>query len=212
LNSNFKIDDLTETIARIADEKNPQTVSELVTLVQENASWEQEEILDTVLKMQSEGKIRLVSSSLPVSLRFVTYLRTNKALWYWATLAIAIISMVSAVLIRENFYPWSYFRNVFGLIFVLWLPGYTLLRMLFPANVPKTEISVNLSNEERIVLSVIMSLALLALIGLLLNFSPWGINLTTILLSLLTFSLVFATAAVIRDYSYTVKVQRQPIL
>jgi len=196
---------LTETIVHIAEKKNPQTVRDLIALVQENSLWSQKEILDAVLKIQSEGKIRLVSSSLPVSLRFGTYLRTNKALWYWATVAIAILSMASAVLIRENFYPWSYFRNVFGLIFVLWLPGYTLLKVLFPVNVPKTELSMNLTNEERIVLSVIMSLALLVLIGLALNFSPWGINLTTIVLSLLMFSLVFATAAIIREYSFTVK-------
>jgi uncharacterized membrane protein len=33
-----------------------------------------------------------------------------------------------------------------------------------------------------------------------LNFTPWGIQIITILLSLLAFSLVFATFAVIREY------------
>jgi hypothetical protein len=205
LTSNFKADKLTETIIHIADEKRPQTVKELITLVQENAPWSQTEILDAVLKLQDEEKIGLVGSSLSVTLKFSTYMRTNKVLWYWTTVTIAIMSVVFTILIKEGFYPWNYFRNVFGLIFVLWLPGYTFLKVLFPVNVPKTELSTNLSNEERIALSVIMSLALIILIGLLLNFLPWGINLTTIVLSLLMFSMIFANAAVVKDYTLMTK-------
>jgi uncharacterized membrane protein len=210
LSSNYKTDKLSESIVHIAEDKNPQTVRELIALLQENVFWSQKEILDAVLKLQSDGKLRLVSSSLPVSLRFVTYLKTNPALWYWGTVTVAIMSIMFVVLIKEDFYPWLYFRNIFGLIFVLWLPGYTFLKVLFPANVSITEFSTNLSNVERIGLSVIMSLALTAIIGLLLNFLPWGINLTTIVLSLLTFSLVFATVAVVREYIFT-EVQRQHI-
>ncbi len=208
MNSNLKADELTETIIHIADEKSPQTVRELIALVQENAPWSQKEILDAVLKLQDEAKIRLVSSSLPVPLRFSAYLRTKKVLWYWATVTIAIMSMVFTILIKEDFYSWNYFRNVFGLIFVLWLPGYTFLKVLFPANLPITESSTNLSNAERIALSVIMSLALIVLIGFLLNYSPWGINSTSIVLSLLTFSLIFATASVVKEYTLITKVKR----
>ena len=46
-----------------------------------------------------------------------------------------------------------------------------------------------------------MSMALVALIGLVLNFTPWGIRIITIIVSLLAFSLVFATVAVVREFS-----------
>jgi uncharacterized membrane protein len=58
----------------------------------------------------------------------------------------------------------------------------------------------NLETVERIALSLGMSIALAPIVGLLLNYTPWGIRLTPIVLSLLSLTLVFATAALIREY------------
>jgi uncharacterized membrane protein len=54
-----------------------------------------------------------------------------------------------------------------------------------------------------------MSLALVPLVGLLLNYTPWGIRLTPITLSLTALTLTFATAAVIREYQSTSKSDMQ---
>ena len=212
MDSNSKTDQLTQTILRIVDEKNPQTVNEVVSFVQEKGLWSGEEIVVTIIKLQAESKIRLSSPSLPVHLNLLSYVQSNQALWYRATIAISIFTIVSAFLIREDFYPWNYIRNVLGLIFVLWLPGYTFTKALFPANAPKTETSTNLSRVDRIALSIIMSMALVALIGSVLNFTPWGINIITIILSLLAFSLVFATAGFVREYTFRGKEQRLQML
>ena len=154
------------------------------------------------MKLQAESRIRLNDPSLFVPLNFSFYMSSNQALWYWATIATSLFTLVFAFLIGEDFYPWSYIRNVLGLIFVLWLPGYTFVRAFFPVNVPKTETSTNLIRVDRIALSIIMSMALVALIGLVLNFTPWGIRIITIMVSLLVFSLVFATVAVVREYRF----------
>ena len=53
---------------------------------------------------------------------------------------------------------------------------------------------------ERAVLSFGISLALVSIVGLILNYTPWGISLTPIALSLLALTIVFATAAVLREY------------
>ena len=50
-------------------------------------------------------------------------------------------------------------------------------------------------------MSIGLSLALVPLAGLLLNYSPWGIRVVPVTLSLLALTLVFAVAAVMRDYS-----------
>ena len=209
MDSNSTTDELTQTILRIVDEKSPQTVQELVAFVQEKGGWSDKEIVDIVMKLQSESKIRLSSPSLSVPSNLLSYMQSNQALWYRVTVAVSIFAMVFAFLISEDFYPWSYIRNVLGLIFVLWLPGYTFIQLLFPVNAPKTETSTNLSRVDRIALSIIMSMALVALIGSVLNFTPWGINIITIILSLLVFSLVSATAAVIREYGFVEKGKRQ---
>jgi len=57
-----------------------------------------------------------------------------------------------------------------------------------------------LDNIERIALSIGMSLALVPLVGLLLNYTPWGIRLTPITISLLALTLILSTAAIIREH------------
>jgi uncharacterized membrane protein len=200
LESNPKSDELTRIILCVVDEKSPQTVQELVTFVQEKGKWSNKEVTEKIMKLQAESKIRLSESSSSVSLRFVTYLGTNQALWYWATVTVAVFTAMFAFLISEDFYPWNYLRNFLGLIFVLWLPGYSILKVLFPINVANIEESENLSRVDRITLSIVISIALVALIDFILDFTPWGLNKVTAILSLLTFSLIFATAAIIREY------------
>ena len=68
-------------------------------------------------------------------------------------------------------------RIVLGLAFVLFLPGYVIASALFP----KAE---DIDSIERIALSFGISIAVVPLIGLLLNYSPWGIKLYPILVSM----------------------------
>jgi uncharacterized membrane protein len=60
--------------------------------------------------------------------------------------------------------------------------------------------SEELDNIERAALSIGMSLALVPITGLLLNYTPWGIRTTPITLSLLPLTTAFAVAAIIREY------------
>ena len=48
-------------------------------------------------------------------------------------------------------------------------------------------------------MSIDMSLALTPIIGLILNYTPWDIRLTPITLSLLAMTIIFATAAILRQ-------------
>jgi len=80
------------------------------------------------------------------------------------------------------------------------LPGYSFIKALFPKQVPFKTRSEELDNIERVALSMGMSLALVPLTGLLLNYTPWGVRTTPITLSLLTLTTAFATAAIIREY------------
>jgi uncharacterized membrane protein len=97
-------------------------------------------------------------------------------------------------------------RYVLGTIFVLWLPGYTFIKALFPKeNQAQIKTTTNLDTVERIALSIGLSLALVPLVGLLLNYTPWGIRLTPIVLSLLTLTTIFATVAVAREHQSRIR-------
>ena len=62
----------------------------------------------------------------------------------------------------------SMVRNILGLPLILFFPGYALLAALFPAK-------SDLDGVERAALSFGLSIAVVPLIGLGLNYSPWGL-------------------------------------
>lgn len=82
-------------------------------------------------------------------------------------------------------------RTVLGLFLILFIPGYSLITALFPKK-------DDLDGIERAALSFGLSIAVTPLIGLALNYTPWGIRLTPILISLAGFTLIMLLIAFIR--------------
>ena len=108
---------------------------------------------------------------------------------YWDLLTIIALSLILDFLIL--FFPDSLLRKALGLVFVLFFPGYVFITTLFPK---KKE----LDNLERLALSFGLSIAIVPLIGLGLNYTPWGIRLTPILVSLTVFNVLFGITAIYR--------------
>jgi uncharacterized membrane protein len=79
-------------------------------------------------------------------------------------------------------------RIAFGLLFTLFFPGYTLISALFPKQ-------DRLGGIERVALSLGLSIAIVPIIGLILNFTPWGIRLYPIVISVTLFILIAAGIA-----------------
>lgn len=77
----------------------------------------------------------------------------------------------------------SLFRSAISLVFVLFVPGNALLAALFPGKKP-------FENIERAILSFGISIAIIPLLGLLLNFTPWHLNLVPILVSTILFTVL----------------------
>lgn len=95
---------------------------------------------------------------------------------------IAVASATTVLLVTIALLPDSPVRVALGLPFVLFFPGYTLIAALYPRR-------TDLDGIERLALSLGLSLAVVPLIGLVLNYLPWGIRLTPILTSLTLFIL-----------------------
>ena len=79
-------------------------------------------------------------------------------------------------------------RIPIGLLMVLFVPGYVLIAALFPR-------AGDLDGIERIALSFGLSIAVVPLIGLGLNYTPWGIRLIPVVISISAFTLLMAAAA-----------------
>jgi len=89
-------------------------------------------------------------------------------------------------------------RIPLGLLMVLFVPGYTLIAALFPKK-------ADLEGIERAALSFGLSIAVVPLIGLGLNYTPWGIRLTPVVISLALFTIIMAAAANWRRMSLPVE-------
>lgn len=110
----------------------------------------------------------------------------------WELEIIAVLSLILAGLIALGGQGWLYYLRVgLGLPFVLFFPGYVLIAALFPKK-------DDLDGIERVALSFGLSIAVVPLIGLGLNYTPWGIRLTPVLISLIIFILLMGSISFFR--------------
>jgi len=95
--------------------------------------------------------------------------------------------LVAVLIMTIILLPSSVLRIILGLPFLLFFPGYTLMAALFT----KKE---GIGSLERVALSFVMSVAVVPLIGLILNYTPWGIRLEPVLYSVASF--IFITSGI----------------
>ncbi|MFH0914556.1 MAG: DUF1616 domain-containing protein [Chloroflexota bacterium] len=99
------------------------------------------------------------------------------------------VNLLSLLLfLAITLFPSSVARVVLGLPLLLFVPGYALLALLFPKKDA-------LDGIERVALSFGASIAVVPLLGLVLNYTPWGLSLYPILTALTVFVLVFSLFA-----------------
>ena len=186
---------LDKLIIKTLRDEQPKTVTQLIKLVQLKNNMPEQEIVERVLLLQDQGKI-VLKDQLPLSFTLKDYILSVHAYWY---LLIVAVMAVTATLILANLERTPiiggiilYARYLLASVFVLFLPGYSFIKVLFPVK----EIDI----MERIALSIGMSLAIVPINALILNYTPWGISTIPITLSLLGLTLALSTAAVVREH------------
>ena len=102
-------------------------------------------------------------------------------------LSLILLSVVFILVPPFNATP---LRILFALLFLLFVPGYALVSVLFPR-------SADLSGIERFTLSVVLSIAMTIFNGFALNYTPWGFRPTPIVLSLSAVTLALLSVALI---------------
>ncbi len=150
----------------------------------------QDKIISEIIRLQTDNRI-LVRERVPYG-RFVDYLLSPISLWFWE---LVVATVVSLGLVFASSGLALYLRYVFGSLLVLFLPGYSLIGFIY---FKKDE----LDYLTRTSVSFVISLAITTLVGLVLNFTPFGITLLPVALSTAgaTIGLLFLTA--LRKYSY----------
>lgn len=93
-------------------------------------------------------------------------------------------------------FPSNVLRIILGIPLLLFFPGYTLMAAI---STRKGDIS----GLERVALSFGLSIAVVPLIGLILNYTPWGIRLESVLYSVALFILIVTIIAWLRSRRLT---------
>ena len=187
-------------IINVVKEQKPETANQLIRFVQKKTNLSEKEIIDLLNQLEAEDKIHFNIKRELAPASFGSYLFTFKSAWYWTIIAVVIATTLTVFAIPQDWYPLAYVRNVLGVIFVLFLPGYAFTKALFPTKVPIKMSSEGFDIIERVALSIGMSIALTPIVGLILFYTPIGIDLIPITLSLLALTVIFATAAEGREY------------
>jgi archaellum biogenesis protein FlaJ (TadC family) len=201
MNKNHNIehehDSIDKTIIRLFNEKKPKTFQKLVYLTSIETSLKEQEIIDHIQKLQKQRKIILNYEPKDKQLNLREYLMKKDAYWYWLSQIIILVTFVTVFTVTNETNPFIYLRYFGGAITILWLPGYSILKILFPKKKQNGEKPKTLSPIERITLSFVISLAVIPIAGLILNYSPWGLRLTSIMFSILPITSIVLTIGLI---------------
>ncbi|WP_336361995.1 DUF1616 domain-containing protein [Halalkalicoccus salilacus] len=121
--------------------------------------------------------------------------------------AVVVLTVLTALAVFLPGLRETPLRILFGLPFVLFVPGYAFVAALFPeqGRSPTSDEEVvdgeqGIDAIERVALAFGMSIAIVPLLGLVLNFTPWGIRLVPIILSVSGFTIGAVVVAAFRRW------------
>lgn len=176
-------------ITSVIEEKKPDSVDQLVKLVAAEG-FSEEKIVKQISRLERLGRIGLESDKLEtVALR--KRLFSYSAFWYWGVIVFCLAAVFSVLAIPSDLIPFVYIRWMFGLVLLLYVPGFCLVRSLFP----KKEIM----NIEVVIWNLCFSLIMVLLVALFWNFTPLGLSEMPIAVTLAVLSVLLASVAVLRN-------------
>jgi len=151
--------------------------------------YKTDESVKALLSLQSNKRV-VVEEARPYS-SLSAYVWSPLSIWFWAALgavilSVALISVTSGVIL--------YLRYVFGSALIIFLPGYSLIEALYSKG--------ELDNLIRFALSIGLSLAIVPLTGLVLNYTPFGIRLLPVAFSIAGITIALLVVALTRKYAY----------
>jgi len=178
-------------ILGLIEKHKPESTEELVELFQQTYPIAEQEILKHILRLQDEGKIVMHGHSFSLSFFPSSRIFSASAKWYWRLVGLSVVTLALIILFQEEAYLFVYIRYVMGTLFVLFLPGYSFMKVLFPGK--------KLNDVEGVTMSMGMSLAIVPIVGLLLNYTPLGIRIVPVTSCLFILTILLSTVAIIRE-------------
>jgi len=166
------------------------TLSRLVREISDELHCNPDRVVAEIIRLQAAGKIRLNEQVAYGNL--LEYLVSPLSLWFWEPVLATLLSL--ALLFASSGLA-LYFRFILGGALVLFLPGYSLVSLIYS----KKE---QLDYLSRMAFSFVLSLAIAMLVGLILSYSPFGITLVAVAVSLAVVNISLLFLTVLRRHAY----------
>jgi hypothetical protein len=125
-----------------------------------------ENTLKNIYFLEKNMRLRLINPYYPNS--FFKYLLYAYSLFFWGQF-LFIVFFYFITYYSESVYPIIFIKYVSSFIFILFIPGYALLNAIY---YKKDEIE----GVKKISLIVVTSITITAIVGIILNFLPWGVD------------------------------------
>lgn len=150
-----------------------------------------DEIHNAVRRLEATGSINL-SEERPTP-SFLSYLKdVGASTRFWAAVATSAAMLITIYALPQG-ESWVPTRWTVGAIFLFIMPGYAVTNLFIPRN--------RLSTMERVALSIGLSLAIVVLIGIMLSYSPAGVGIEPVVISVALFSIIISLLAAHKDHS-----------
>jgi len=188
--SHDNLEDSLKRVYSIVKQFDGRDLDWIISKTSEKLKLKKHDVARRIYELKENGLIDLVDPDPPKTL--IRYFFSTYCTWLWLIASVVFLLFV-AIYALPNSPPYIYLRYLFGSIFVLYLPGSSLIELLYP----KPE---ELSQLERLALSIGLSLALAPLVGLILNYTPWGIRLDPVFAALSLLTIGLACGAVYRKF------------
>jgi hypothetical protein len=165
------------------------TVDMLVNDLTKQLGCKSDDVIENLMELQSSGMIRITEGRPFNSIG--SYILSPASLWFWGDV---IATFLSVVLISFASHDALYLHYALGGLLILFLPGDALVELMYAGK--------TIGRLMQITLSVAMSLALVAAAGVILNSSPFGIDIDSVAYSIAMLTFILLGLAVIRKFNH----------
>jgi hypothetical protein len=190
--TNIKLNPIAKSIKDLLKNNKQKAITIENILLSLSKGYKTHEIAKTLYIMTKTNMIKLIDPTPPTT--FIKYFSSRYNAGFITATILLILAIISVYTSQISIFI-TFIRYMLGSLIMLFLPGYALVEALYP----KEE---DLSPLERLAFSIGLSLALVPLVGLILNYTPWGIKLDPILISLTILTLTFLAFSTYRKYVY----------
>jgi len=127
---------ISEKILDLVEKTSPETVEKLIEQTMLDLGISKEMVIEYIIELDNQGKLKFSNPPESIPTKLDAYLFSTHAAWFWIIITLSVATAITVFTITEEAFPYIYIRYLLGSIFVLFLPGFSLIKTLFPSSRP----------------------------------------------------------------------------